>query len=349
MANFTDQQFAQLLANMPVHAPHKKLSIFSSGDGQEWTTWRKNFNTVAAISAWNDARKIQEISSSMEGEAARAVADIAEAAHTPNEFLDLYEARFIPVAASQLARSEFKLATQRPGETLLQFHTSLRETYIRAYPLIAGDVNTSLHLIDTFADGLTNLEVGREIIKEQPATYAAALTVAQARMAVEMRYSKTSAQGGAGVRSMGAPQAPPTEAEEGVANVSTMGCWLCGNTSHFKRDCPDLWKAQRYYNNLVGNQRGGPQGGRRGNAPTRGWTGMFRGRGTGAGRGGNRGQGYHAHRGGPRGNRPNRPSAPKPPREGAIQNLTMGEEEETEEIYMDGEEDDDPYGFGTGN
>ena len=283
------QQLQALIDALPRH--QKRLTVFSSGDGAEWRTWRANFLIIAGINTWGDARQVSELRSSIEGEAARAVADIAPGNNTPLQMLDLYEARFIPAAAAQLARSQVREMDQRPGETLLLFHTNLRELYMRAYPDDVPNINTNRHMIDLFADGITNAAVGKKVIEQQPATYAAALEVAQARQAVEMRYA-TKPGGAAGIRNLeeaalnlnlNAPN-PQVEAVGGY----NPGCWVCGDCNHFKRECPQLSKAQTYYNNLAGGQRGwgGSRGGGRG--------GGDRGRG-GRGGGGNRGGG----RGGP--------------------------------------------------
>jgi hypothetical protein len=108
----TPEQLQTILDALPRAAPQRRVSIFSSGDSQEWVTWRSNFTLCAEINGWGNARRVAEIASSLEGEAARAVADIATAGLLPPALLDLYAARFVPQAAAQLARSQFKVETQ---------------------------------------------------------------------------------------------------------------------------------------------------------------------------------------------------------------------------------------------
>ncbi len=105
----------------------RKLTIFSSADGVEWRTWRKNFLTTAAINEWNNDRQLREISTSMEGAAAQAIDDIDHQAAglTAEQLLNQFEARFLPAAAGQLSRAEFKNAKQTVGETALQWHACL--------------------------------------------------------------------------------------------------------------------------------------------------------------------------------------------------------------------------------
>ena len=113
------QQFAQLMAAS--RPPGRKAEPFSSGDGVEWRTWRRNFEITATINAWDARRQRREIAASMTGTAQLYVADIAigdvQGAAPAADLLDLYEARFLPAAAGDLARVTFKDARQEEGDT----------------------------------------------------------------------------------------------------------------------------------------------------------------------------------------------------------------------------------------
>ena len=130
------------------------MLTFSSCDPDDWRRWRHNFLLHAESKGWNDNKKLLEIASSMEGDAHDVVADITRDNKTPVQLLDAYEARFVPAAAQRMARSTFFTAFQMPGETLLRFHARLRESYRRAYPDRANNLNTDAELIDHFASCL---------------------------------------------------------------------------------------------------------------------------------------------------------------------------------------------------
>ncbi len=274
----------------------KKLTLFSSGDGVEWRTWRKQYNHAVAINGWDNARQLHEIAGSMDGSAALSVDDIDPAVNnmTPAQLLDAYELRFLPEAAGQLARTEFKGARQNVGETILQWHSRVRGLFTRAYP--QGNVHDDRHLIETFYEGLVDAPVRRYVFDAHPATFAAALTVAQNKSATEAFMAKGNAP-------------PPINAlDNGV-------CWHCEQAGHQKRDCRIYAKIKKELSRNGGYGGGKPRG-----------DGQSKPRGGGAGQG--RGRGGRSSRGRGRGG----PSGPGGPGRPSTHQIAGPEEEEDDEI-----------------
>lgn len=234
-----DAQFQQLLHQVgALAAPQApgasgiKLAGFSSGEPSEWRTWRANFLTLATIHNWNDVRQRREASAAMSGVAARSVRDLTVAAHaTIVALLDAFEARFIPVAAGRLARAEFISARQATSETILQWHSRIRELFQRAYP--ARPVEADEQLIDQFVNNLQDTFIKSYVLDQAPNTFTAALNNAQSKQANQFILGKPATNGSAGLHAFGATN-----------NSKQKECWHCGKSGHVRTEC-DAWKKEK--------------------------------------------------------------------------------------------------------
>ena len=249
------QQLADLIAGVQLAAGgagagggrgNRRLTVFNSADGSEWRVWRRNFLTIATINGWDDQRGRREISAAMEGAAARAVAELGPDDYaTQAAMLDAYELRFLPEAAGQLARAEFKNASQTNQESLLQWHTRLREIFSRAFP--ARVVAADQHLIETFMDGMVDVNIQRHVMDLHPATFIAALHNAQSKQATEACLTRNKARGG--LHNIGTTSGNnPSVGAIGRGNPATKGnCWFCQSPSHVRADCEAFKKQKEYF------------------------------------------------------------------------------------------------------
>lgn len=282
-----NQQFQQLLqavggANANnVGGGGRKLATFKEASPAEWRVWRKNFETISAIHGWNANRAKQEISAAMEGEAARTVHDIdIQAPATAAALLDLYQARLIPAAAGRLARAEFTTARQGTAETLIQWHSRLRELFQRAYP--ARQAAQDQQLIDQFVHQLVDTVIKTHVLDQGPATYAAALDVAQSKQATQALVTGKG-NGEATIHAIGG--------QESTGRGRTTGnCWYCGQPGHLKMECAEFKRAEAYFNKNRADKNGGQQVQRGGSQGGRSWRGRGYGRG-GKGKTGNSSRG----------------------------------------------------------
>ena len=234
-------------------AANRKLSQFESGTGTDWRTWRAHYETVVAINNWPDLRQRLELKAAMMGAAARMTSDIVVIGDdkTAAGVLADYQGRFLPPAAGKVARAAYAGAKQGPEETVMQFHSRLRDLFGQAYPEQMANLNQNRMLVQTFASGLENQEITRWIMDRDPETYSAALDLAQMKAATEMviRHSQgkpvntTLSPIGSGNTSGHSTQnSSMNQTGGGTRSTSrpgrTITCWGCKETGHFKSQCP---------------------------------------------------------------------------------------------------------------
>lgn len=264
---------AQLQALVAALAPggqndggRRKLTIFSSALPTDWRTWRRNFETISVINNWDDERSRREAAAAMEGTAALSVQDIDhEAAADIATLLDLYQSRFIPEAAGKLARAEFNAAGQKPTETIIQWHTRLRELFCRAYP--NREIDDDEAAIDQFVNNLLDTSIQSFVLDQAPDTYAEALNVAQGKLANQLIMkkngeSKTLHQMGepssqSSLNQMGRPFVPG-------AGRSSVKCWYCEKEGHMQNACEDFKKGLAYFSNYFKEKEKNSGQGKRG-------------------------------------------------------------------------------------
>ena len=258
-------QLRQLIEALPRPQPAagRKLNALESTDGAEWRTWLHHFRTVALINGWNNMRQKREMQASMVGDASRLVADIAiiddpaqgPPGQTIEQLADLYEERFLPAAAGEVARIEFHAAAQLPSETVTQWHGRLRQIFIRAYPNDAANVEASQLLRQTFALGLTDTETSRYVLDRVPPNYAAALNLAQQKQATEAALAHRRK---GGVNQIGQPARYPPFANQNPGRK----CWFCNQAGHLKQQCEGYKKSLQNGGGRGGRGRGRGRGGR---------------------------------------------------------------------------------------
>lgn len=222
----------------------RKLTIFSSGTPTEWRIWRRNFQTIAVINQWDDERCKREAAAAMEGTAALAIQDIDhEVVQDIEALLDAYQARFIPEAAGKLARAEFNSAGQKTTETIIQWHTRLRELFCRAYP--NREIDDDEAAIDQFVNHLLDTSIQSFVLDQGPDTYAAALNLAQSKLANQLILKKSGETRGT-LNQIG-NEPPQLNAMGEPYRRQGVTCWYCQKVGHVQSDCENFKKGLTYF------------------------------------------------------------------------------------------------------
>ena len=261
------------------------LEKFTCGTVEGWLSWRATFMTIVTVRGWDAQRARRELFAAVQGLARTYIEDIPledelPAGAGPNaviapvaELLDLYEARFVPEAASHEAHVQWVAARQNEDETLQAWHSRCRHLHRRAYPMIPADeINGNPDLIRKFCLGIANPDVMEKTFESGPNNYPEALVIASRKEAVK-KVTDGVRKGGKHHRSLFG-MGSPSDARGG-GNPGNRDCYLCHKDGHFFRDCHWYKRGQELMN------RGGGRGGRGGN---RG--GSSRGSSRGRGRGG---------------------------------------------------------------
>jgi hypothetical protein len=233
---------------------------------------------------------------------------------TAENLLDLYQLRFCPVAAGDVAQVAFDTAGQQEGETILGWHSRLRDTFVLAHPGQEAGLETNTVVMRKFILGLTSIKAREQTYKRRPETYTACLAEASTETAGNSILMQTALNAGPprkafktepGILAMNVQQQGDNPLQEAYAAAIRQGmvgamhegevdnrtCFFCEQTGHLKADCRIYLKTQKApwapYPAQGGGQNGGQNGGGGGG---RGARGQNRGRG-GGGRGRGRGRG----------------------------------------------------------
>jgi hypothetical protein len=159
-------------------------------------SWKTHYLEVCEINAWPNIRR------AMAEKAARHTADVVPvyvadlAANPPvqvttwQDLIARYQEKFMPPSAGVYSRAEYNIAKQISSEDVGGWHARLRDLYNRAYP--GKEVDHNLPLIEKFVTQLINKEVGKFVFEKDPATFAAALALAQTKTATDVTFKTAS-------------------------------------------------------------------------------------------------------------------------------------------------------------
>ena len=215
----------------------QKIEKYGNESSDDWLVFKHHIETVCRLNGYNDLQSRLALAASMTGKAALATLDINPRQRvdgvdiTFTQLLALFEARFLPGSASQMARIRFDAARQGPNEAVLEFHSRLRALHNKAYPNANDDVN----LIRKFTMGLRRKELRMQVMRSNPDTYANALELAQNEASVLQMVKVTEL--GASLTN----EEPMDIGSLEEPQQRTGDCHFCESNGHWKRDCP-LWK-----------------------------------------------------------------------------------------------------------
>ena len=206
---------------------------FEGKESDDWLTFKDSFSNVAKFQRYTGEEIEWALKSCMKGTAALSVMNINhEDQNMPfAALLTQYEEKFMPPAASDLARARFDEARQNTKEDILQFHNRLRTLWARAYPAEA-DPNRDL-VIRKFMMGLRHSRIRDQVQRRRPQTFDAALGAAQDENAV-IQGGKTAAVGDG---------SEPMEINK--LDLTKTKCHFCQKMGHIMANCRQKKKEGR--------------------------------------------------------------------------------------------------------
>ncbi len=235
MAGINADQLRRILA--AAHGGGRLVEPFSSGDEAEWLGWRQNFTITAAINGWDNLRQRREIEVAMTEAAKQYIpvgdgltAGLAPGGAIPNAqdatlLFNFYKQCFLPAAASDIPRVNFRQTSQKEGESIIAWLACLCLLHSRAYPKMpAADQETNTDLNEAFAVRLSNKVMADRVWNRRPDTYAAALNYAN------------DAAAGQRILNQPVPQQPPSaQPSRGAPGATALGATRLGTKSAIAR------------------------------------------------------------------------------------------------------------------
>lgn len=265
----------------PPRNPRMPTIHFEGKDADDWISFRQAFINASLFNNYSNQQAKWALKGCMRGAAFLSIQglDHEDPNVTFDELLDQYEVKFMPPAASDIARARFETAVQDSKEGILQWHGRLQMLFVRAYGN-AGQVMGEAMLIRSFARGLRHKRVREHVLRSQPQTYDEALNHAQTEQAVldSSTYIPGSApafatniggqhQGGANRHARGEPM------EIGAMGTGRIQCHSCHLFGHIARDCDKKAAGGAAAGGARQRPRPPPAGAKGGASPRKGETG----------------------------------------------------------------------------
>ena len=229
-----------------------------------WEDYLAQFELIAEINRWNDSMKATYLAVSLTGPAQAVLGDLEPTARKNfAELIKALAARFGTENQQQVYRTALKTRSRQGGETLPELAQSVRRLTRQAYPEAPPQLRESLAR-DHFIDALSDVDMRWRVHQSWPQTLNDALTIAvelEAFLSTNRQQNRPARavipsdndvsshgehQGTAGTKG----DKSSKELQEIKAMLQTIltdrsrpygkytGCHICGDKSHFQRDCP---------------------------------------------------------------------------------------------------------------
>lgn len=268
-----------------------RLSYFTGTNPEEWINWRVSVESARRGNQWNFWQTLMAVRGHLT-ESAMAVArnlplpereDEATTEEDYNAYMNELERKFIPEGATALAHTRFEQARQEAKEGLLQWYTRVQWYYQQAFPDVhQPNAEDERRMVRRFTKGMRSQAIMVQLLRANPATMAAALTVAQNESSVMNSLSEELGNKAAGellrvkvepmeigsMTTAGKMTSSTSSSGDAGNKVNALGgqgrgqglthgskgrnpsrgpnrCHICQKEGHFKLQCPEIPEAVR--------------------------------------------------------------------------------------------------------
>jgi hypothetical protein len=220
-------------------------------DGKtSWTNYLKQFDAAARANGWSSQQKALSLTVALRGEALDVLQSL-----TPDEadnfelLVNRLEMRYGQTHLQPVYRMQLKSRKQKNGETIQEFEAEVARMVRLAYSNAAEDFLECL-AIQTFTDGLRDVELQRAVRLARPKSLVDALTIA-----LEFDAATEASRGVARLREV---TGNCDHAVHSVSDVEAVverlmklspkrrrpvRCWNCGELGHVRNTCPQKEKS----------------------------------------------------------------------------------------------------------
>jgi len=160
-----------------------KIPILTSKEPQHWLLWRRLAERACRTNKYSDERSISEIMCSISGDGQSAIDHLPADNVSLQDYLDSIQRLLVHDSNSNLARAEFHQAKQDSSESILQWHSRLRNLWRHAFPYMWASMNFNRELIDRFCHHLNDAELSKLVSLSRPRSYDEASQSAQSCLA----------------------------------------------------------------------------------------------------------------------------------------------------------------------
>jgi hypothetical protein len=211
-------------------------------------TWKRYFLLAVGTHNMTDERRRQELAMAMEGHAARVTATIDVFAGTFEEVLKRYKGQVHHPCRQRVGRDGVQRRPPAAGRGRAPIPRAVPRALRPGLPDAGqrGRRPCRPEPRKTFVWGLSNRRVSDYVWDQRPRTYDLCLELAQNKLsALDIAKNRKLPSSGSRLQAMNRGNQGRSDDGDKGEKKSTVRCWICGESDHIMRDCPQKMKEKQ--------------------------------------------------------------------------------------------------------